>query len=245
MSDMRMQSPEFQHFLKEVNSFGITLSEQKQEKFLRYMDLMLEWNKKINLTAITKFEDILELHFTDSLALAKYEDLSQHSTLADVGTGAGFPGIPLAIAFPNLSILLLDSLNKRVLFLKEVIEQLALSNCTAIQSRAEDACRMPLYREKFDLVTSRAVAALSPLCEYCLPYLKTGGRFYAYKSQKTEEECAQAENAIHILGGKIRHIYSVYATDAETKRTLVCIEKIKNTPQKYPRKAGTPVKKPL
>jgi 16S rRNA (guanine527-N7)-methyltransferase len=129
--------------------------------------------------------------------------------------------------------------------LNEVINRLGLQNCTAVQSRAEDGARQTAYREKFDLVTSRAVASLSPLCEYCLPYAKIGGKFYAYKSLKTEEECSNSSAAIQILGGKIQHIYSVYPKDSERKRTLVCIEKIKPTPNKYPRKAGIPVKKPL
>ena len=225
--------------------FGISLTEKQTEQFLEYYKLLIEWNEVMNLTAITEFEEVLSKHFVDSCALGKAVSMEGEKRLLDVGTGAGFPGIPLKIAFPEVEVVLLDSLNKRVKFLNEVIGQLGLSKITAVHGRAEDFARQKDYREQFDLVVSRAVANLSSLSEYCLPYVKVGGRFVSYKSGKLNEELAAAQKAIHVLGGEAKEPVYFQLTGTEDERSFVCIEKGKATPKKYPRKAGTPAKEPI
>ena len=225
--------------------FGISLTEKQTEQFLEYYKLLIEWNEVMNLTAITEFEEVLSKHFVDSCALGKAVSMEGEKRLLDVGTGAGFPGIPLKIAFPEVEVVLLDSLNKRVKFLNEVIGQLGLSKITAVHGRAEDFARQKDYREQFDLVVSRAVANLSSLSEYCLPYVKVGGRFVSYKSGKLNEELTAAQKAIHVLGGEAKEPVYFQLTGTEDERSFVCIEKGKATPKKYPRKAGTPAKEPI
>lgn len=229
--------------LKITDEAGISLTEEKAEKLYRYYEMLVEWNKVMNLTAVTEFEDVVKKHFADSLTLNRVMDLQKINSLIDVGTGAGFPGLPLAICYPEIQVILLDSLNKRVKFLQAVIDDLGLKNVTAIHTRAEEGARQKNLREHFDVVVSRAVANLSTLSEYCLPYVKVGGHFVAYKSVKLDEEMPQAEKALKILGGSCEKIEKFELFDME--RALVSIKKVKKTPGTYPRKAGTPSKMPL
>ncbi len=199
----------------------------------------------MNLTAITEYEDVMKKHFVDSISLIKVYDVNKSVSVIDVGTGAGFPGLALKIAYPDLQVTLLDSLNKRISFLDAVIEELELENIFTIHGRAEDYAKQEKYREQFDLCVSRAVANLSTLSEYCLPFVKTGGQFISYKSEKIAEEQVQADNAIKILGGKVLNQVDFILPDSDIYRNLFVIEKIKATPKKYPRKAGLPAKEPL
>ena len=236
-------------FINDLEKWNITLSDRQVKQFMDYYALLVEWNSFMNLTAITEFEDVGKKHFVDSLAVVNaisFEELSTDNlSLIDVGTGAGFPGIPLAIVFPNLQVTLLDSLNKRMKFLDTVIEKLALSNCTTIHGRAEDYAKPSLLRESFDLCVSRAVANLSTLSEYCLPYIKVGGRFVSYKSEKISEEAKMAEKAITVLGGIVKDRVELCLPGTDMYRNIFVIQKEKSTPKKYPRKAGTPSKEPI
>ena len=228
-----------------MKQLRIFLNEKQIQQFIEYYEILIEWNKVMNLTAITDYEEVIAKHFLDSLALVKVCDLSGKKKVIDIGTGAGFPGIPLKIAFPELEIVLLDSLNKRIKFLNEVIEKLGLKNIRTIHGRAEDFAKQKEYRESFDLCVSRAVANLSTLSEYCLPYVKIEGNFIPYKSGKIDEEISQGEKAIKILGGKISQIDKFQLVDTDMERSFVVIKKEKNSPKKYPRKAGMPSKEPL
>jgi len=232
------------YFHKGLESLGITLSEKQMEQFLTFYELLVEWNSFMNLTAITEFEEVVQKHFLDSLALIKACDLKEQ-TLIDVGTGAGFPGIPLKIAFPELNVTLLDSLNKRINFLNTVIDTLGLEKVETIHGRAEDFAKNKDYREKYDLCVSRAVSNLTTLSEYCLPFVKVNGSFISYKSEKLTEELKEADKAIAILGGKVGEQVELILPDSDIYRNLLIINKIKNTPGKYPRKAGLPAKEPL
>ena len=228
-----------------MDRLQIETNENMLEQFDLFYHLLVEWNKVMNLTGITEYEEVVEKHFADSLSLARFLDLNKIHTVIDVGTGAGFPGIPLKIAFPHLKVVLLDSLNKRINFLNEVIAKLELKEIHTIHGRAEEYARKPEYREQFDLCVSRAVANLSVLSEYCIPYIRIGGIFIPYKSGDIDEEVAASRKAVDILGGQIDHVEKFQLPDTDIHRSFVFINKIKNTQKKYPRKAGTPAKEPL
>lgn len=232
-------------FKNGLQQLHIALSEKQMEQFLQYYELLVEKNKVMNLTAITEFDEVVEKHFLDSVSLTKQLYLHQPLKVLDLGTGAGFPGIPLKIVFPELEITLMDSLNKRVLFLQDVISSLQLENIEAVHGRAEEAARNKKYRESFDLCVSRAVANISTLSEYCLPFVKIGGSFISYKSSTIEDELEDGKKGIAILGGKVKDVYKFTLPDSELQRSFVIIEKEKKTPKAYPRKAGTPSKEPL
>lgn len=234
-----------QIFEKKLNELGIVLSEVQKQQFDQFYELLVEWNKVMNLTGITEYEEVNEKHFVDSLSIVKAIDMETVHTVIDVGTGAGFPGIPLKIAFPHLKIVLLDSLNKRIKFLNEVIDQLGLTDVSTIHGRAEDYAKQAEYREQFDLCVSRAVANLSTLSEYCIPYVQVGGMFIPYKSGEIDEEVVQAKKAVHLLGGKLENVVKFQLPESEISRSFVKIKKINNTTKKYPRKSGLPAKEPL
>lgn len=230
---------------KGAESFGIQLTAQQKDQFFEYYRLLVQWNEFMNLTAITEMEEVMEKHFVDSLALSKAAEVGNIETLIDVGTGAGFPGIPLKIAYPHLRVVLLDSLNKRVKFLSTVIETLGLTNIQAVHGRAEDAARQKAYREQFDAAVSRAVANMASLSEYCLPFVKVGGVFVPYKSGNIEEELKDAGKAVKTLGGTIRRVEKFQLPDTDIERSLVLIKKTERTDKRYPRKAGLPSKEPI
>ncbi len=236
-----MEKEEF--FNEMQKKLTIKLSVEQLEKFYSYMSLLLEWNEKMNLTAITEPNEIILKHFVDSLTILK--EINDNSKVVDVGTGAGFPGIPLSIANESLKITLVDSLNKRLIFLQEVIEKLELKNVEIIHSRAEDFGQNKKYRENFDFATSRAVANLSTLSEYLIPLVKINGKCICMKASDVEEEINQAKNAINVLGGTIEKIEEFKLPESDIGRTIIIINKQKQTPNKYPRKAGTPSKEPI
>ena len=237
---------EFEIFSEELEikakQIEIELTKEQIEKYYNYMNLLLEWNEKINLTAIIEPREIILKHFVDSLTIAKY--IKDDEKLIDVGTGAGFPGIPLSIVKENTDIVLLDSLNKRINFLEEVKENLKLENITTIHGRAEEFGKNKNEREKYDIATSRAVASLNILLEYLLPLVKVGGRAICMKGSNIEE-IENAKNALEILGGKIEKIEEITLPNSDIKRNIIIVKKIKNTPSKYPRKPGTPSKEPI
>lgn len=236
-------------FYDGLKSLNINLSDNQIEQFVKYYDILIERNKVMNLTAITEPVEVIEKHFLDSLSLVKAVKMTDELKVIDVGTGAGFPGIPLMITYPQLHMTLLDSLNKRINFLNNVIKLLNLKNIETIHGRSEELGKNIKYREHYDLCVSRAVANLSVLSEYCIPFVKKGGKFVSYKSGNSSEEVKNAENAIEKLGGKLGEIVDFSMKDttegAEFGRSLIVIEKIKETPKKYPRKAGMPSKEPL
>ncbi len=232
-------------FYDSIDKLDLKIDDNQISQFMDYYELLIEWNSFMNLTAITEFEEVCMKHFIDSISLCKAVDCANNLSVIDVGTGAGFPGIPLKIAFPELKITLLDSLGKRVRFLNEVIGRLGLENIEAIHGRAEDFAKPDLLREKFDLCVSRAVANLSTLSEYCLPYVKVDGFFISYKSGKISDEMQAAQRAIELLGGAIDSQKEFILPGSDICRILMKIKKIKETPKKYPRKAGLPSKEPL
>ena len=230
------------NLINSSNELGIKLNEKQINNFEEYMKLLIEWNKKINLTAITTPEDIVLKHFIDSLTILKY--IKKEEKLIDVGTGAGFPGIPLKIANPELEVYLADSLNKRINFLNIVIDELNLNNIKTIHTRIEDLGQKKEYREQFDVVTSRAVASFNILLEYMLPLLKIGGKGICMKGSNIEE-INNSKNALEILGGEIEKIEELELPFSDIKRNIIVVKKIKTTPKAYPRKAGIPAKKPI
>ena len=234
---------DFTKFRNSMNSIGIELTDSQLNAFETYYDMLIDRNKLMNLTAITEFDEVMDKHFLDSTYLFRSIKLEADYKLIDIGTGAGFPGIPLKIVFPELKITLLDSLNKRVGFLNDVIEELNLNDIEAIHGRAEDIARNKAYRASYDIAVSRAVANLSTLSEYCLPFVKIGGKFVSYKSGDCADEVDNAKAAIHLLGGKINKIDEF--SYSNNSRSFIVIDKVMNTSNKYPRKAGLPSKKPL
>ncbi len=231
-----------------VGKLGIELCEHQCRQFLNYYEILVEWNEFMNLTGITDYEEVLVKHFADSLELIKVLPLNEFSDtyrVLDLGTGAGFPGMPLKIAFPDLQMTLLDSLNKRVNFLNEVIKRLELTGITAIHGRAEDYGRQKDYREQYDLCVSRAVANLATLSEYCIPYVKKQGYFIPYKSGKIEEELKESKRAVETFGGVIERVETFNLMDTDMGRSFVVIHKERNTPKQYPRTAGKPTKEPI
>ncbi len=242
----------YARMLKDFSEFGIELTDKQLQQFNTYYEILIKWNEVMNLTAITDFDDVCKLHFVDSISSCKYFDFTfSDYKLIDIGTGAGFPGIPLKIVFPNLQVTLLDSLNKRLNFLNEVIDTLGLNDdgsITTLHGRAEDYCKSTAedsLRESFDIAVSRAVANMSTLSEYCLPYVKVGGKFIAYKSEKAQDELKAAKGAIHLLGGKLSSSEEFLLPDSDVSRTICIVDKKENTSKKYPRKAGVPSKQPL
>ena len=230
-------------FKQKLEEYNIEINDEQIEKFDLYMKLLLEWNEKINLTAITEKDDIILKHFVDSLTILKYVD--KRDKIIDIGTGAGFPGIPIKIMNEKANITLLDSLNKRINFLNIVINELKLDNIVAIHGRAEELARNKAHREKYDVAVSRAVANLSTLTEYMLPFVKVGGKCICMKGANVKEEIDKAKNAIKKLGGQIEIVDNFYLSENDNERNIVIIKKIKETEPKYPRKAGIPSKEPL
>lgn len=230
---------------KDLEEFNLTMNSKQEEQFMKYYEILVEWNSFMNLTGIVEFEEVCKKHFLDSISLCQAIDLMKEYTVIDVGTGAGFPGIPLKIMFPDLKITLLDSLQKRIKFLDQVIETCDLANVKTIHGRAEDFGKNPDYREQYDLCVSRAVANLSSLCEFCLPFVKLHGQFISYKSEKLEEEIKTSKSAVFLLGGKVRNQVDFSLPNSDIYRNLLVIDKVNGTPKKYPRKAGMPTKNPL
>lgn len=235
---------EILEFKNGLDILDIHLEEYQIRQFMDYYDLLIDWNRVMNLTSITELKEVIHKHFLDSLTIVKVFR-PENQKIIDLGTGAGFPGIPIKIAFPNTKLVLMDSLNKRIRFLDQVIQKLQLENICAIHGRAEDYGRNDTYRESFDICTSRAVANLSTLSEYCIPFVKKGGFFISYKSGNIKEELEEAKKAIKILGGTIIKTKDFKLPLTDIKRSLVLIEKINNTPKKYPRTAGKPSREPL
>ncbi len=234
-------------FEKDLSFFNIELKEDQKEQFNRFYELLTEWNSFMNLTAITEWDDVLKKHFLDSLSAVRVLDEIRFRkwNVIDVGTGAGFPGIPLKIVFPDLRLTLLDSLQKRLDFLDEVVRQLGLKDVELVHGRAEDLARSPQMREHYDLCVSRAVANLSTLSELCIPFVKKGGVFLSYKSEKSVQEAEAAKSAVFLLGGRLEKQDTFQLPDSDMTRTLFVIRKVQETSKKYPRKAGVPGKQPL
>ncbi len=242
---MGLEKYDTSQFIQDLKELGVSLTDKQIEQFLIYYELLTEWNSFMNLTAITEYEDVLKKHFVDSVSLIQAVDVRKELTLIDVGTGAGFPGLALKIAYPELKVTLLDSLQKRIQFLDAVIEKLGLEGIETIHGRAEDFAKPQKLRESFDLCVSRAVANLSTLSEYCLPFVKVGGYFIPYKSEKIAQEKEEAEKALELLGGKFERQVEFMLPSSDIYRNLFVIKKVKETPKKFPRKAGLPAKEPI
>ncbi|MBD7913094.1 MULTISPECIES: 16S rRNA (guanine(527)-N(7))-methyltransferase RsmG [Clostridium] len=236
----------FYELMKEASQdVGMSLSEVQYEKFIKYMQLVQEWNKKINLTAIIDDEQFIKKHFIDCIKAFKSDKLKNARNLIDVGTGAGFPGVPIAIMRDDIEVTLLDSLNKRINFLNLVVKELNLTNVVTIHSRAEDGARLKDLRENFDVATSRAVANMTVLSEFCLPYVKVNGYFVALKGPAIDEELKECRNALGVLGGKLEDVIELDIEGTDLKHNIVVVKKTKECPTSYPRKAGIITKKPL
>jgi len=234
-----------QNFIREkFNDIGIELSDLQVIQLYTYYEMLIEKNKVMNLTAITDFEGVVVKHFVDSALISKIINMDEIESLIDIGTGAGFPGLLLKIIYPDIRVVLMDSLNKRIKFLNDVYNELNISNIEVIHSRAEDLAKKNEYREKFDLVVSRAVANLSTLSEYCVPFVKINGMFISYKADNVEEEVNKSKHAIKTLGAFLDGVRYV-ELDESTKRSFVLVKKIEPTSKKYPRKAGIPSSLPL
>jgi len=229
--------------IEKAKKVNIEIDNKKEEQFYNYMKLLLEWNEKINLTAIIEQNDIILKHFIDSITINKY--IEQSNSIIDIGTGAGFPGIPLKIMNQNKKITLVDSLNKRINFLNEVCKEISLENIQCIHARAEELASDLEYRENYETVVSRAVARLNVLIEYMLPFVKKGGLCICMKGPNIDGELEEAKNAIKLLGGKIKSVESFFLPDSDIERNVIIIEKVAETPKKYPRKAGLPSKQPI
>lgn len=237
---------EYLSILEEAcRDIGLELTKEQYEQFMKYKDLIQEWNKKVNLTSIKEDEEIVKKHFIDSIKIFKFEEVKNAKRIIDIGTGGGFPGIPMKIVNPDCEMVLLDSLNKRINFLNIVINDLGLKNISTIHGRAEDFAVKSEYREKFDVVVSRAVANMTVLSEFCLPYVDIGKHFVALKGPSVDEELNEAKRALSVLGGEVEKLIPVKIEDSDLEHNLVVIKKVKNTPKQYPRKAGTANKKPL
>ena len=239
-----MELNEFKELMKEnLKELKLELTDMQLEQFYNYMNILIEWNEFMNLTGITDPKEVITKHFIDSLTVL--DKIDKNASIIDVGTGAGFPGIPIKIVFPETRVVLLDSLNKRIKFLNEVIEKLGLKEIEAIHGRAEEYGRNKNYREKYDIAIARAVAPLNILLEYLMPFVKVNGKSLCMKGSSSEEEIKNSENAIKILGGKLIKTEDFYIPNTDMKRRIIEIEKVKETNNKYPRKAGTPSKEPL
>ena len=239
-----MKKEEFKEKLKKyANSISIELNDNKLEKFYNYKNLLIEWNKKINLTSITEDEDIINKHFIDCLTIYKY--IGVNKKIIDIGTGAGFPGLPLQIVNDKNEMVLFDSLQKRIKVLNEIISNISINNISTLHGRAEEIFQNSKYREKFDIAVSRAVACLNILAEYMLPAVKLGGNCICMKGSNINEEIIQAEKAIFTLGGKIEKVEEFVLPYTDIKRNIVLIKKVKSTPKQYPRRPGTPSKSPI
>lgn len=232
-------------FIDALKKQDIQLNERQLEQFERYYHILVEGNKRINLTAITDREGVYIKHFYDSLTPSFYDDFTRYKNLCDVGAGAGFPSIPLKICYPHIKVTIIDSLKKRIDFLTSLVEDLQLENVELLHGRAEDIGQDRSYREGFDLVTARAVARLNVLAEYCLPLCRVGGNFIAMKGSAIDEELQDGKRAIGQLGGKLIKQESLHLLKEEGERSLLWVEKVKKTPKTFPRKAGTPQKRPL
>ena len=231
--------------IKILKEYDIELTREQTEQYAEYLDQILEYNQHITLTSITDRDEFIKKHYADSILGAMNDEFMAGEKIIDVGTGAGFPGVPLAILFPDKEFVLLDSLNKRLKIVNEICKSIGINNVRVLHTRAEDAGRNREYREQFDICISRAVADLSVLSELCLPFVREGGCFLSYKGSNYEEELKGAAKAIRVLGGKTSKVESVSRSDTEFDHNIIFIEKIKNTPAQYPRKAGTPSKNPI
>lgn len=237
-----MNTDQFKALLAEK---GIQLSQKQMEQYEKYYQMLVEWNEKMNLTAITEKPDVYLKHFYDSISAAFYFDFNKPLNLCDVGAGAGFPSIPIKIAFPEIKVTIVDSLNKRITFLEQLSKELGLKGTTFIHDRAETFGQNPSHREKYEVVMARAVARMSVLSELCLPLVKTGGTFIAMKGNQAGEELQVGEKAVNVLGGKLESAHSFTLPVEESERNILIINKLKTTPKKYPRKPGTPNKTPI
>lgn len=232
-------------FQDQLAGSGITLSDQQMSQFDRYFTLLVEWNEKINLTAITAKDEVYEKHFFDSLSASFFFDFSKVQTVIDIGAGAGFPSLPIKIVHPHLQVTIVDSLNKRITFLQHLAKELGLEGITCVHGRAEELGVNPQYRDRFDVVTARAVARLNVLSEFCMPFAKVGGTFVVLKGAEASNELDEAKKAIKTLGGKTEKLESFQLPTEQAERSIILINKLTPTPKGYPRKPGIPAKKPI